>query len=179
MVSTSRPGQSSCHTTFSRGFFQHSLLCYWNKYLKPMKAEVTKLCCSGRPAPFFNEPRHTSNGSFNRYSNNRHNWKLHFQQLHNKVNCKTLKKAFNISEKDENKKMILNQSLLMIVSAISFVIGSAVQYHSRWATKISQAPEVMRQKVINQKYGLHTLVLPLYINHLTLVLHNRRDGAIL
>lgn len=144
-----------------------------------MKAEVTKLCCSGRPAPFFNEPRHTSNGSFNRYSNNRHNWKLHFQQLHNKVNCKTLKKAFNISEKDENKKMILNQSLLMIVSAISFVIGSAVQYHSRWATKISQAPEVMRQKVINQKYGLHTLVLPLYINHLTLVLHNRRDGAIL
>lgn len=179
MVSTSRPGQSSCHTTFSRGFFQHSLLCYWNKYLKPMKAEVTKLCCSGRPAPFFNEPRHTSNGSFNRYSNNRHNWKLHFQQLHNKVNCKTLKKAFNISEKDENKKIILNQSLLMIVSAISFVIGSAVQCHSRWATKISQAPEVMCQKVINQEYGLHTLVLPLYINHLTLVLQNHRDGAIL
>lgn len=110
---------------------------------------------------------------------NMHNWKLHFQQLHNKVTCKTLKKAFNISESDENKKIILNQSLLMIVSAISFVIGSAVQCHNRWATKISQAPEVMCQKVINQKYGLHILVLPLYINHLTLVLQNHRDGAIL
>lgn len=110
---------------------------------------------------------------------NMHNWKLHFQQLHNKVTCKTLKKAFNISESDENKKIILNQSLLMIVSAISFVIGSAVQCHNRWATKISQAQEVMCQKVINQEYGLHILVLPLYINHLTLVLQNHRDGAIL
>lgn len=42
---------------------------------------------------------------------------------------------------------------------------------------MSQAPQVKFQKVINQEYGLHALVCPLYINHLTLVLQNPRHGA--